>query len=224
MYQADTDHAYFFSGADQHMALIDIYNVNAEKIRQRDIKDKIFNVAIREDILHQVVGSQLASRRSGSASTKGRSEVKASGRKLWRQKGTGRARAGAASSPIMRGGGVAFGPSPRDYSFKVNKKVKKAALCMALADKFKEKRLIIIDGFNLDEIKTRKLYDILKKFNLDNVLIVSDKYDEVLDKSSRNIKKTKLLRAEGINVYDILCHKHLLFVEPALEVIEEALD
>lgn len=206
------------------MALIDIYNSNAEKIRQRDIKDKIFNVRVREDLLHQVVGSQLAVRRAGSASAKNRSAVKASGRKLWRQKGTGRARAGGASSPIMRGGGVTFGPSPRDYSYKVNKKVKKAALRMALADKFKEDKLIVIDTFNLDEIKTKKLYEILRKFELDNVLIVSDKYDEVLDKSSRNIKRAKLLRAEGINVYDILCHKNLLFVEPALEVIEEALD
>jgi len=205
------------------MALIDIYNVNAEKIRQRDIKDEIFNVAIREDMLHQVVESQLAGYRSGSASTKNRSKVKASGRKLWRQKGTGRARAGAASSPIMRSGGVAFGPSPRDYSSKVNKKVKKAALRMALTDKFKEEKLIIIDEINIKEIKTKKLYEILKKFSLSNVLIVADKFDEVLDKSSRNIKKTKLLRAEGINVYDILRHKHLLFVEPALEIIEEAL-
>lgn len=205
------------------MALIDIYNVNAEKIRQRDVKDEIFNVAIREDMVHQVVVSQLASYRSGSASTKNRSKVKASGKKLWRQKGTGRARVGAASSPLMRSGGVAFGPSPRDYSFKVNKKVKKAALRMALTDKLKKEKLIIIDEFNLDEIKTKKLYEILKKFSLTNVLIVTDKYDEVLDKSSRNIERTKLLRAEGINVYDILRHKHLLFVEPALEIIEEAL-
>ena len=127
------------------MALIDVYNANAEKIRERDIKDEIFSILIREDILHQVVKSQLINSRSGCASSKNRSRVKYSGKKLWRQKGTGRARAGAASSPVMRGGGVAFGPVPKNYSLKVNKKIKKTAMQMALTDKFKDEKLIIVD-------------------------------------------------------------------------------
>lgn len=205
------------------MALIDVHNVKGEKIHERNIKDEIFNVSVREDIIHQVVRDQLASSRSGSASTKNRSKVKASTKKLWRQKGTGRARVGAASSPIRRGGGVAFGPVPRDYSFKVNKKVRKAALRMALADKFKTGQLFVVDNIHLEEISTGKLFDVLKNFDLDNALIVTERADEKLEKSSRNIKKVKLLRAEGLNVYDILRHEYLLFVEGALGIVEEAL-
>ncbi|MFB0521150.1 MAG: 50S ribosomal protein L4 [Desulfatiglandales bacterium] len=205
------------------MAAIDVYNVKGEKIFQRDLRDEIFDVSVREDIMHQVIKGQLASSRSGSASTKNRSKVKASGRKLWRQKGTGRARVGAASSPLRRGGGVTFGPLPRDYSFKINKKVRKAALRMALADKFKTGQLMIVDSLHLEEIKTKKFFEILKNLDLDNVLIVTEKPDENLEKSCRNIRKVKLLRAEGLNVYDILSHEHLLFVEPALERVEEVL-
>ena len=205
------------------MARIDIYNVDAEKISQRDIRDDLFTVPVKEEILHEVVLSQLAHRRSGSASTKNRSKIRASGKKLWRQKGTGRARVGAASSPLRRGGGVAFGPAPRDYSLKVNKKVRKAALRMALADKFKTGQVIVVDNFQLDEIKTKRLAEILQNFEADSVLIVSEKPDEILEKSSRNIPNIKLLRAEGLNVYDILHHKYLLFAEPALGIVEEAL-
>ncbi len=205
------------------MALIDVYNLKGEKIFQRDIRDEIFNVSIREDILHQVARGQLASFRSGSASTKNRSKVRASGRKLWRQKGTGRARVGAASSPLRRGGGVTFGPMPRDYSFKINKKIRKAALRMALADKFKTGQLIVVDNFHLEEINTGKFFEIIKNFDSNNVLIVTEREDENLEKSSRNIRTVKLLRAEGINVYDILSHEYLLFVEGALGMVEEAL-
>jgi large subunit ribosomal protein L4 len=205
------------------VAHIDVHNVKGEKIHERKIKDEIFNVSVREDIIHQVVRSQLASTRSGSASTKNRSKVKASSKKLWRQKGTGRARVGAASSPIRRGGGVAFGPVPRDYSFKVNKKVRKAALRMALADKFKTGQLFVVDNIHLEEISTGKLFEVLKNFDVNNALIVTEREDENLEKSSRNIKKVKLLRAEGLNVYDILRHEYLLFIEGALGIVEEAL-
>lgn len=211
------------NGAKLRMALIDVYNVKGEKILERDIRDEIFTVSVREDMLHQVVRGQLASSRSGSASTKNRSKVRGSRRKLWRQKGTGRARVGAASSPLRRGGGVAFGPMPRDYSFKINKKVRKAALKMALADKFKTGQLIVVDDFHLEEIKTKKFLEILENFDVDNVLIVTEKPEENLEKSSRNVRNVKLIRAEGLNVYDILRHEYLLFVEPALAMVEEAL-
>lgn len=205
------------------MAFLDIYNVNGEKISQRDIKEEVFNVAIREDLVHQVVRAQLANYRSGTASSKNRSKVKASTRKLWRQKGTGRARVGASSSPIRRGGGVAFGPMPRDFSFKVNKKVRKSALRMALADKFKAGQIFVVDGLQMDEVKTKYFTDILKNLELNNVLIVTEKRDENLEKSSRNVPNVKLLRAGGLNVYDILTHESLLFIEPALGVVEEKL-
>ena len=205
------------------MGLIDVHNVKGEKIRERDIKDEIFNVSVREDIIHQVVRGQLASYRSGSASTKNRSKVKASSKKLWRQKGTGRARVGSASSPIRRGGGVTFGPVPRDYSFKVNKKIRKSALRMALADKFKAGQVFVVDTIHLEEISTKKFFDVLKNFELKTALIVTEREDENLEKSSRNIKKVKLIRAEGLNVYDILRHECILFVEGALGIVEEAL-
>ena len=205
------------------MALIDVHNVKGEKIHERDIKDEIFNVFIREDILHQVIRSQLTSSRSGSASTKNRSKVRASSRKLWRQKGTGRARVGAASSPLRRGGGVAFGPLPRDYSLKINKKTRKMALRMALADKYKAGQLLVVDNIHLEEKNTGKFFNILKTFNLDNVLIITEREDENLEKSSRNIRSVKLLRAEGLNVYDILSHDNLLFIEGAIGKVEEAL-
>ena len=205
------------------MALIDVHNVKGEKIHERDIKDEIFNVFIREDILHQVIRSQLTSSRSGSASTKNRSKVRASSRKLWRQKGTGRARVGAASSPLRRGGGVAFGPLPRDYSLKINKKIRKMALRMALADKYKAGQLLVVDNIHLEEKNTGKFFNILKTFDLDNVLIITEREDENLEKSSRNIRSVKLLRAEGLNVYDILSHENLLFIEGAIGKVEEAL-
>ncbi len=205
------------------MALIDVHNVKGEKIHERDIKDEIFNVFIREDILHQVIRGQLTSSRSGSASTKNRSKVRASSRKLWRQKGTGRARVGAASSPLRRGGGVAFGPLPRDYSLKINKKIRKMALRMALADKYKSGQLLVVDNIHLEEKNTGKFFNILKTFDLDNVLIITEREDENLEKSSRNIRSVKLLRAEGLNVYDILSHENLLFIEGAIGKVEEAL-
>jgi large subunit ribosomal protein L4 len=205
------------------MAFLDVYNVNGEKVSQRDIKEQVFNVAIREDLIHQVARAQLAGYRSGTASSKNRSKVKASTRKLWRQKGTGRARVGASSSPTRRGGGVAFGPMPRDYTFKVNKKVRKSALRMALADKFKAGQLYVVDGLKMEEIKTKNFLGILRNLELENVLIVTDMRDENLEKSSRNVRNVKLVRAEGLNVYDILTHKSLLFIEPALGVVEERL-
>ena len=206
------------------MGTIVVHNIHAEKVAERDIKDEVFAVSIREDLLHQVVRSQLAANRSGCASTKNRSMIKASGRKLWRQKGTGRARAGAASSPVRRGGGVVFGPEPRDYAIKVNKKVRKAALRMALADKFKAGQLIVVDNLYLEDIKTKKFFQILQNFDVGSVLIVTEKADENLTKSSRNVKNVKLLRAEGLNVYDILAYEYLLIAEPVLGIVEEALD
>jgi large subunit ribosomal protein L4 len=202
---------------------IDVHNVKGEKIDKRNIKNEIFNIPVRQDIISEAVKGQLASSRTGSASTKNRSNVRASGAKLWRQKGTGRARVGAASSPLRRGGGVAFGPVPRDYSFKVNKKVRKTALRMALADKFKTGKLLVVDNLEMDEISTRKFSNVLKNFGLDNVLVVTERKDENIEKSSRNIKRVKVLRAEGLNVYDILLYEYLLFVDGALGIVEEAM-
>ena len=205
------------------MAVIDVYNMNREKTSEVELKENIFNVPIKKNVLHQVVVSQLNNRRAGSASTKNRSAIKASGSKLWRQKGTGRARVGGASSPTRRGGGVAFGPSPRKYLLKVPKKVRKSALCMALTDKFKNERLVVLDDFSLPEIKTKNFVQIMEGFEVGKVLIVTEEKNENLEKSSRNVPWVKVMRVQGLNVYDILKYDHLFLIQPAVIKIEEAL-
>ncbi len=210
--------------------LVDVYNLRREKVGERELNEEVFNVPIKKHILHQVVVSQLAARRAGTASTKTRGEVSYSGRKLWRQKGTGRARVGDAGSPIRRKGGVAFGPKPRKYILKVNKRVKKLALRMALTDKLKNNCLIVIDNLELPEIKTKKFIEVMKRFELmdgkenkNKILLVTDEKRENLEKSSRNVPGVKVLRQEGLNVYDILNHDYLLLEEPAIDKIEERL-
>jgi len=141
---------------------INVYNLQAEKTSQMELNEDIFNVPIKKHVLHQVVVSQLNKMRSGSASTKGRSEIRSSGTKIWRQKGTGRARVGDAASPTRRGGGVAFGPTPRKYLQKVPKKVRKSALLMALTDRVQSDRLVVVEDFNLPEIKTKSFVQVMK--------------------------------------------------------------
>jgi large subunit ribosomal protein L4 len=205
------------------MTVIDVYNLQAEKTSQMDINEGIFDVPIKEHVIHQVVVTQLNNKRSGSASTKSRSEIKASGKKLWRQKGTGRARVGAASSPTRRGGGVAFGPAPKKYYKKVSKKLKKAALQMVLTDKFKSDRLVVIEHFNLHEIKTRDFVQVMKNFEAKRALIITEEKNENLEKSSKNVPWTKVMGYQGLNVYDILNYDHLFLIQSAVAKIEEAL-
>ena len=208
---------------EEEMATVDVYNLNREKVGEIDLNDEVFNVPIKKPVLHQVVVSQLANKRAGSSSTKTRSQVKASGRKLWRQKGTGRARVGSAASPTRRGGGVAFGPSPRQYVVKVPKKVRKAALRMALTDKLQNEKLIVIDDFSLPQIKTKAFVEVMKRFETGTALIVTEDLDVNLDKSSRNVPWVKVMRREGINVYDVLKYDNLFVEQPALKKIEEVL-
>jgi large subunit ribosomal protein L4 len=205
------------------MTVIDIYNLQAEKISQMEINEDLFEKSVRKDILHQVVLSQLASKRSGTASTKTRADVNASGKKLYKQKGTGNARVGNEGAQHRRGGGVAFGPKPRTYSIKIHKKVKKAAIKMALADKLQNGRLVIVEDFNLSEIKTKQFVEVMKRFKVDKALIVTEEKNDILEKSSKNIPWVKVIRHQGLNVYDILNHDHLFLVQSAIKKIEEAL-
>ncbi len=202
---------------------MDVYNLHGEKTSQVELREEIFDVPIKKHVLHQMVVSQLLNRRSGSASTKNRAEVKGSGKKLFRQKGTGRARAGRISSPLRRGGGVIFGPTPGKTHKKVPKKVKKAAICMALTDKAKSNRLIVMRDFNLDEIKTKRFIEVMNNFEVKKALIVTEDKNENLEKSSRNVSWVKVMRCEGLNVYDILSHDHLFLVQSAINKVEEAL-
>jgi len=163
---------------------------------------------------------QLARRRSGTAAVKHRSDIKGSGRKLFRQKGTGRARRGDIKSPLLRGGGSVFGPDPKSYDYSVPKKVRKLALKMALTSKLQDESLVVLDSFGLDEIKTSGFVSVLDAINADNVLIVSDKRDDTLELSSRNVPGVKVLRTAGLNVYDILKYKKLVLLESSVGAIE----
>jgi large subunit ribosomal protein L4 len=205
------------------MAVVDVLNNKAEKVDQVDLRDDIFSISIKPDILHQVVTMQLARKRSGTASVKNRSDVRGSTRKLYRQKGTGRARRGNAKSPLLRGGGVVFGPHPKTWEVKVPKKVKALALKMALSCKLSEKQLLVLDGFGLERIKTGDFVNIMETLGVDNALIVTDQMEASLDLSSRNVKDIKVLKVDGLNVYDILKYKYLLLLTSSIEGIERRL-
>jgi large subunit ribosomal protein L4 len=205
------------------MSAVDVYNLEKEKISEMELKEEVFCVPIKKHVLHEVVLSQLCSYRSGTAATKSRSEVTGSGRKLWRQKGTGRARVGAASSPTRKGGGVAFGPVPRKYNRKVSKKVRKAALRMALTDKAQTDQLFVIDSFDLSEIKTKRFVNVMKNFGVNKALIITQDRSANLEKSSSNVPWVKVMRYQGLNVYDILKYDHLFLEQSAVGKIEEAL-
>jgi large subunit ribosomal protein L4 len=202
------------------MAVVEVLNCKAEKVSETDLADNIYNIPVKASVLHEVVTMQLAGRRSGSAAVKHRSDIRGSGRKLFRQKGTGRARRGNIKSPLLRGGGSTFGPDPKSWAYKVPKKVRKLALKMALSSKLQTDTLVIIDKLELEEIKTKDFLEIIGALNVDNVLIVTDRKNNNLELSSRNVPGVKVLRTEGLNVYDILKYKTLILLESALEGIE----
>ena len=205
------------------MPVLNVYDIEKTKIAELELNDIVFGAEVNEHILYEVVKMQLACRRQGTASTKGRSDVRGGGRKPWRQKGTGRARAGTIRSPIWRGGGIVFGPKPRDYSYKVPKKVRKAALRSALSMKVKEDKVTILRDFPMDEIKTKKFKEVLDRFELGKALFVLDERDTILEKSSKNIKDVKMMRSEGVNVYDLLKYDDLVLLESSVKKIEGAL-
>lgn len=202
------------------MPVVDVLNSKAEKVSQTDLADTIFNVPVKPNVLHEVVTMQLASRRSGSASVKHRSDVKGSGRKLFRQKGTGRARRGDIKAPLLRGGGSVFGPDPRSYAYKVPKKVRRMALKMALSIKLSEDSLVVLDELDFDKIKTKEFIKVMNALNMNNALFITDKKNENLELSARNVPDVKVLRIEGLNVYDILKYKSLVLLESSIKSIE----
>jgi large subunit ribosomal protein L4 len=205
------------------MPVVNVKNIQGKKVTTIDLVDSIFNVPVKSSVLHQVVNMQLANRRAASASVKHRGEVQGSTRKLYRQKGTGRARRGDIKSPLLRGGGVVFGPDGRTYAFKVPKKIRKLALKMALSSKLQTDELIVLDKFDLPQIKTRDFVNILSSLKLSNALIVTEEKNENLVLSSRNVPDIKVLQGEGLNVYDILKYKTLILLEPVIKNIERRL-
>lgn len=205
------------------MAVCDVLNTLAEKVGEIDLNDALFSVEIKTGILHEVVCMQRANRRSGNACTKTRGDVSGGGAKPWRQKGTGRARAGSRTSPIWRGGGVTFGPKPRDYSYSLPKKVKKLALKMALSARSQEGNLVIIDNFDLPEIKTKSFINVMNNFQFDDCLIITEDTNEMISLSARNAVGYKVLPVAGLNVYDILKYTKLMLLQSSLAKIEERL-
>ena len=202
------------------MAAVDVINIDGDVVSQAELNDAIFNVPVKKSVMHQVVTAQLNARRAGTASVKRRSDVRGSRHKLYRQKGTGRARKGDIKSPVLRGGGVVFGPDPRDYSKKVPKKVRKLALKMALTSKVQEQQLVVVDRFEMEEIKTKVFAGIIKGLDAEKALIVTGEKNERLELSSRNVPGVKVLQTQGLNVYDILKYPKLVLLQPAIEGIE----
>ena len=205
------------------MSTVNIVNTKNESVGEIELNDAVFNREVKEYILHEVVRMQRAAKRAGNACTKTRVDVRGGGRKPWRQKGTGRARAGTRSSPLWRGGGVAFGPKPRDYSFKVNRKVRQQAVAMALSARFQEGNLVVLDDFSMDQIKTKEFVKIMNVLDVDNGIIVTDNAPETLSKSSRNVNGYKVMSSEGLNVYDLLLHKKVILLQPVIDSLEKRL-
>lgn len=205
------------------MAVTDVYNTDNNKVGEIELQDSLFGLEVKPYIIHDVVKMQLANRRAGTACTKTRTEVRGGGAKPWRQKGTGRARAGTRTSPLWRGGGVVFGPKPRDYSYKIPKKARKLGLKMAMSARMSEKNLMILDAFEMEQIKTKDFMQVMKNLQIDNGLIVIPEHNENLEKSSRNVHGIKVTTIAGLNVYDIMLHHRLVLVKPCIEQLEERL-
>jgi large subunit ribosomal protein L4 len=205
------------------MATADVYNMDGEKVSETNLSDEIFNVPVKQHVLHEMVTMQLKNRRAGTTATKGRSDVRGGGQKPYRQKGTGRARAGTRRSPLWRGGGVVFGPSPRSYRYKVPRRVRGQALKMALTSKLQDNALIVVDRLDLEPAKTKRFVEVMVALEASQALIVTDRKIESLELSSRNVPDVKILRSEGLNVYDVLRFKNLVLLEPSVKQIAERL-
>ena len=203
------------------MANVSVYNIEGKEVGTIDLSDAVFGVEVNENLLHMAVVSQLANKRQGTQKAKTRSEVRGGGRKPWRQKGTGHARQGSTRAPQWTGGGVVFAPTPRDYSFKLNKKEKRAALKSALTSRVEEKKFIVLDEINFGEIKTKNFQNVLNNLNVAKALVVLEDGNKNAELSARNIPSVKTARTNTINVYDILKYNTVIATKAAVETIEE---
>jgi large subunit ribosomal protein L4 len=205
------------------MAKIDILNIRRQKVSEVEVDDRLLKEADKPHLIYDVVRMKLASRRRGTAATKERSFISGGGKKPWRQKGTGRARVGSTRSPLWRGGGTVFGPHPRDYSYRLPKKVRQAALRSALSAKLREEKFLVLDNFDLGEIRTKKFVEILENLGISSALIVIEGRNEILEKSARNVPWVQVMPWEGLNVHDILRFEHVIFLRSSLERLERTL-
>ena len=203
------------------MAKVSVYNMEGKEVGSMELNDAVFGVEVNEHLVHMAVVQQLANNRQGTQKAKTRSEVRGGGRKPWRQKGTGHARQGSTRAPQWTGGGVVFAPTPRDYSFKMNRKEKRAALKSALTSRVQGNKLIVVDELKFDEIKTKKFAEVLKNLNLDKALVVLNENDEKVVMSAKNIPTVKTTQINTINVYDVLKYNTVVLTKAAAESIEE---
>ncbi|MDE5967297.1 MAG: 50S ribosomal protein L4 [Lachnospiraceae bacterium] len=203
------------------MSTVKVYNIDGKEVGQLELNDSVFGVEINEHIVHKAVVSHLANKRQGTQSAKTRSEVSGGGRKPWRQKGTGHARQGSTRAPQWTGGGVVFAPKPRDYSIKLNKKEKQLALKSALTSKVQDEKFIVLDGLQLEEIKTSRFAAILRNLEVHKALVVTKDVDKNVVLSARNIPDVKTTVAAFVNAYDILKYDTVVITKDAVAAIEE---
>ena len=203
------------------MANVAVYNMEGKEVDKIELNDSIFGVEINEHLVHMAVLQQLANKRQGTQKAKTRSEVRGGGRKPWRQKGTGHARQGSTRSPQWTGGGVVFAPTPRDYSFKLNKKEKRAALKSALTSRVVENKFVVVDELKMDEIKTKKFAEVLKNLQVEKALVVLNEMDEKVIASAANIPTVKTTQTNELNVFDVLKYDTVVVTKAAVATIEE---
>lgn len=204
------------------MPKVTMYNISGDQVGEIELNDDIFGIEINENAMYEVVKNQLANKRQGTQSTKTRAEVRGGGRKPWRQKGTGRARVGSIRSPLWVGGGVTFAPKPRDYSYRLPKKIRKLAMKSALTSKVNNDEIVVLDGLNISAPKTKEMINILSNLNADKkALIVMDGRDDAVIKSARNIPGVKTTSVNTLNVYDILKYDKFIITKDAVQKVEE---
>ena len=203
------------------MANVSVYNMEGSEVEKMDLNDNVFAVEVNEHLMHMAVVLQLANKRQGTQKAKTRSEVSGGGRKPWRQKGTGHARQGSIRAPQWTGGGIVFAPTPRDYSFKMNRKEKAGAIKSALTSRVNEEKFVVLDSLKFDEIKTKKMVSVLDALKVKKALVVLDGDNEIVAKSAKNIAGVRAVAVNAINVYDILKYETVIITKAAVSKIEE---
>ena len=203
------------------MAKVSVYNMEGKEVDTIELNDAVFGVEVNEHLVHMAVLQQLANKRQGTQKAKTRSEVSGGGRKPWRQKGTGHARQGSTRAPQWTGGGMVFAPVPRDYSFKINKKEKQAAMKSALTDRVNDQKLIVLDELKMDEIKTKTFVNVLNNLKVEKALVVLPEVDKNVMASAKNVKSVKATQTGALSVYDILKYNTVVLTKDAVKKIEE---
>ena len=203
------------------MAKVSVYNMEGSVVGDIELNDSVFGVEVNDHLVHLAVVNQLANNRQGTQSTKNRSAVRGGGKKPWRQKGTGHARQGSTRAPQWTGGGVVFAPQPRDYSYSINKKEKRAALKSALSSRVNEEKIFVLDELKFDEIKTKKFVEVLNNLKVNKALVIIGENDANVVKSAKNVANVKTALTNTINVFDILKYDNVVITKAAVEKIEE---